>query len=173
MKRLTFEDGMDEIYAAFGKKSPEPRVLDAAFRRVENLPDEFMAFCVKRLPDEEKLPQNLGRFMLRELWPEFLDRRPELRSQVMEHAPCQRCNMSDMPGYIRVWHTERREARVFRCTCNNAASGLEQPSDAWLMENGYVWEAPAVPENHWLRSLLGRQFRPRPEHEEYLESMEI
>ena len=65
MDRVTFDNGMNEIFACFQKAPPRGAVLDAVFKRVGDLPDEFMAWAVDAFAEEEKLPMNLGRELLR------------------------------------------------------------------------------------------------------------
>ena len=65
MVRATFDDAMDLVFAAFQKPAPRSAVLEAIFKRVSDLPDEFIIWAADALQDEEKLPQNLGRELLR------------------------------------------------------------------------------------------------------------
>lgn len=177
MKKLRYEDGMDEIYAAFGKKSPDRRVLDIIFRRVESLPDEFMDFAVERLADEEKLPQNLGRFMRFELWPAFLDKNPQLRATREELAPCPRCWPSS-PQRKRFWSPDG-ETHEIACDCcrdERAIRLLGQIPDGRLIAAGYLLAPPPLPNGAKMyrdkiaRSLGG--FKTRPRHAETLQAME-
>lgn len=71
MKMLEFEEGMDAIYAIFGKRSPEGRVLDVIWERIRWFPDGFMAYAKQCLENEEKLPVNLGRYLVDEVWPAY------------------------------------------------------------------------------------------------------
>lgn len=77
IRETDFLDALDDIYAAFGKKMPEQRIATAAYRRIENLPAEFLPYAKARLEDMEKLPSNLGLFMLKELWPDYRAEHPE------------------------------------------------------------------------------------------------
>ena len=65
MDRATFDDAMGVVFAAFQKPAPRPAVLEAIFKRVAELPDDFIIWAADVLQDEEKLPANLGRETLR------------------------------------------------------------------------------------------------------------
>lgn len=63
MDRQLFSQAMDEVFAAFGKNEPRPKILDAIFKRVGEWPDEFCAYACDALMDADKLPANIGRAM--------------------------------------------------------------------------------------------------------------
>lgn len=92
MKRLEFEDGLEAIYAAFGKNMPaNAAVIECIWQRIAHLPDEFMQFAKSRLQDMEKLPANLGLYIARDLWSDFKAEHPEkfIRAQ---NAGCGKCH---------------------------------------------------------------------------------
>lgn len=63
MDRQLFNQAMDEVFAAFGKNEPRPKILDAIFKRVGEWPDEFCAYACEALQDSDKLPANISRAM--------------------------------------------------------------------------------------------------------------
>lgn len=91
MTELYFTQMIVEVFAAFGKREPTQRIRDAVFRRIANLPDSFLPYAQKRLEDMDSLPQNLGRYLLRELWYDFLDENPRLRAAERSVYGCAEC----------------------------------------------------------------------------------
>lgn len=177
-----FFNGMEDIYAAFGKKMPEDKIVQAIYKRVKTLPDAFMDFALKCLEDEEKLPQNLGRYLFRNLWPEYLALHPELKA-IEDIACCSKC-APDMPGYRKVWQPELvlgqedYTPRIIRCTCGNAPNPKKEPiftddqllNMGWLIKSPYADKYPTMP-GKW-RNVIGKEGEMRQEHKEYLARQE-
>lgn len=118
MEKLQFANWMQALYANFGKAAPSNAVLLAVYRRIESLPDGFLAFAAEKLEDYTTLPVNLGRELRRILWPEYLGRHPELRARDEERC-CRNCS-PDVPGFF--WAYEPNGKRILcKCVCNTAA----------------------------------------------------
>ncbi len=76
MTVTAFKDGLGSVFAAHGKAFPGKEMIAAVWRRVEPLPDSFMAWAAVRLEDYEKLPSNLGRELAVVLWPQWRAEQP-------------------------------------------------------------------------------------------------
>lgn len=145
MQRVVFDNCIDGIYAAFGKNEPSARISDAIFRRVENLPDEFMLWAEDRLADEERLPANLGAYLKNILWPDFKQAHPEK----IVNIPKERCNRcGPTPGIKRFYG---KDWEVFECACDCC-------KNEWLIQRlGYwtdreLWDmgfSLALPDTAW------------------------
>ena len=141
MDNLRFFDWMKQLYGTFGKAAPQAHVVDAAYKRIEGLPDSFFPFAEEKLQDREMLPQNIGRELRTILWPEFLSVHPELRSYA---DYCPECGGT---GWIvkRIADPQGRQGygrdMAFQCVCR---AGMD---DGWTRERieeaGYVIEQPA------------------------------
>lgn len=177
-----FYDGIEDIYATFGKKMPETKVLERIYDRVKQLPDGFIDFAAKRVEDLEKLPQNIGMYLLRELWPDYLEKHSELKSR-LDLACCPRC-CPDLPGWRKIyqpevtgWGEETYKPVIIRCTCGNAPNpNHEKVYQDYELENmgfrlkcPFRWSRDNLPD--YMRSSLGEK-EIRPEHEEYKEKLE-
>lgn len=180
-----FTDGIEEIYAIFGKKVPEDRILNLVFKRIENLPDAFMDFAVRHFEDQENLPRNLGRYLFRELWPQYLELHPELRSK-SEDVYCPHCDMAcGIPGRRRVWRLEHLpwgdeyEPVLVRCACGNGPNLTNEPiySDFELESMGFILKNPYPPfdkkraMSKWLKKVVEAPSEVRPRHEAYMEEI--
>ena len=63
----TFFGMMRNIYAVFNKTVPSdssPFVM-SVWERVNHVPDEAVPYIVNQIADEERMPQNVGRAILR------------------------------------------------------------------------------------------------------------
>lgn len=147
-----FIDGIEDIFATFGKKRPEDRVVEAIYKRIKDLPDSFMDFAVKHFDDMEKLPQNIGRHLFRELWPEYLERNPEMKKS--EYACCPNCD-PDLPGWRKVYEQETTgwgeqvwKPIIVRCACGNAPNPRHEQihTDFELESMGYKLRLEYTPE---------------------------
>ena len=116
MNEASFTAYMGRIYAAFGKNMPSQAIRDAVFRRVEKFPEAFMAYAEKRLIDMDSLPQNLGRYLAQELWPDYKSANP-LMGEWRKLEPCSLCH-PDMPGFRRVYSADFSECFIWKCPCN-------------------------------------------------------
>lgn len=143
-----FESGIDEIYATFGKKKPEYRVLEAIYNRVERLPESFMAFTVKYFQNQNELPKNVGLFLMQEIWPEYLRQNPDKRAY-NEFGACPNC-LADMPGFRRVYEPFEMNGKIyyhvhiFRCPCGNAPNPNNEHvfTDDEILAKGWATRLP-------------------------------
>lgn len=164
MRRVTFEESIEKVFAIFGKNTPPDRVLDLIFNRIEHLPDDFMSFVVRHFEDQLDLPKNMGFYILRQIWPDYLQAHPELKAK-NQYCSCPRC-ANGLPGWRHVWepiYTQGRHTyvvRVVRCPCGNAPNPNNEhiPSDEELLALGWqihmpfcIW-LPGLPRN-W-RSII-------------------
>ena len=180
MTEMVFTQEFGTIYAAFSKNPPTKTMRDTLFKRIEHLPDGFMIYARQQLQELESLPQNLGRYILRHLWPDYLDAHPELRSRRQEYS-CSLCNQ-DTPGFRRVYSADFRECTLRKCPCNHdprRASAIAWTDDL-IHERGLrtardflEWskgEMPHLPEK--FRDAIGNNEPPRERHANYLRKME-
>lgn len=179
----TFSDSVERIFAIFNKKMPDDRVIETIYKRVKDLPSDFMDFAVRHFEDQENLPRNLGRYLYRELWPEYLSENPENRAHV---ELCPNC-LPEMPGYRKVWRKEsycngEKEdwfPLVIRCSCGIAPNPRKDPvySDRELLDMGLSLDRPPLKDFHRLpfeiARALGHIEKQRPDHLQILEAMEF
>lgn len=168
-----FASGIEEIYAIFGKKSPEDKVNEIIYRRVMNLPPEFMTFAVRHFEEQETLPRNMGFYLTKILWPEYLERNPHLKSYE-EKQLCPNC-LEEMPGFRRVYAKEETAQGVVwvpmevRCQCGIAPNPRNDPiySDWDLEKMGLKLKCP-YPDVQFMaakwRKVIGHNEEQRPEH---------
>lgn len=178
-----FYQGLEDIYNTFGKKMPEANVVERIFSRVKDLPDRFMQYAVKHFEDQEKLPQNMGMYLFRNLWPDFLDSNPNMKS-TLDVASCPKCD-PNIPGYRKIYEQEKTgwgetvwKPVLVRCACGNAPNPRNEPvyTDSELEAKGYALKCPF----HWdrsnmpecLRSALNASDEVRPSHAECIERLE-
>lgn len=152
MNKDVFISGIENIYDFFGRKKPEPRHIEIIFRQIKDLPDSFMDFAVKHLEMSESLPRNMGRYFFRELWPEYLERNPEMKKS--ENSCCLNCD-PDLPGWRKIYKQETTgwgekvwKPVIVRCTCGNALNPRHEPvySDFELENMGYKLKLEYTPE---------------------------
>lgn len=188
MEKFKFSSALGEIYAAFGKALPNPAVVNAIYRRVERLPDDFMAYAVETLQDREDLPKNLGLHLLRTLWPEYLSRHPGLWARGEQYG-CDNCrNLKPGNGFFFVWDTDGHE-KLAKCACNTNPDFASWPALTRYsaLKSGLLLTDPQMeaaagrlsrPDNPWhglldgLRNGRAPQPAPRPEHLRALEEAE-
>lgn len=151
MKETVCMDGLKEIYAAHGKRLPDEGIRNAIFKRIQNLPPEFMSFAIAQLEDAPSLPTNLGYHLLRELWPDYRFQHPEITS-VHDKVCCPLC-ISGYPGWRLVYKPETTAQGVetyepvqVRCTCGNISNPAFRDwpvySDRELEQQGYFLKYP-------------------------------
>lgn len=171
-----FFDGIEEIFAAFGKKMPEDRVVQAIYKRVRSLPDGFMDFAVRHFEDEEQLPKNMGHYLLRDLWPEYLSRNPDLKSH--EYARCEKCD-PNLPGWRKVyaqettgWGESFLTPVIVRCACGNAPNPNHERvySDCELEDAGLAFSLPYDPgfevfKKKWLEKEAEEDTKAEPQND--------
>lgn len=169
MKMLEFEEGMDAIYAIFGKRSPEGRVLDVIWERIRWFPDGFMAYAKQCLENEEKLPVNLGRYLVDEVWPAY---RQTAGIQTIRDCDCQECQGD---RYISAYAPDGI-SWSFPCICRKPQGGYTRKR---ILELGYSFKDPLIgkyPPNPRLNKTrkalasLGQEFPVRQRHAEYMQS---
>ena len=56
MDKTLFDRLVKETYATYGKPDPRPAVLDAAYKHVADMPDDFIVWASERLQDADRLP---------------------------------------------------------------------------------------------------------------------
>lgn len=179
MNRQTFTDALRRIYAAHGKTFSDSVAVTSIFRRVDTLPDGFIAWAADKLEDSPDLPKNLGYHLKHSLWPDYLEANPGLRASYRRDA-CPQCS-PDTPGWILGWKDRQRTA--FRCCCNSDPRFVHL--EAWTRPQveaaGYALEAPGI--DYWraqvqnwregkpyqrpcgMRGIVGRREEPkRPDH---------
>ena len=141
MNEIHFTEILGRIYAAFGKNMPAQHVRDAIYERIQPMPDAFMDYAKKRLCDMEALPQNLGLYLERDLWPDFKAANPELEG-VSQKACCPLCDPGN-PGQRRVHAPDYSWVHIWKCPCNTDPSyaGEEAWTDALIAERGFHTEA--------------------------------
>lgn len=184
MDRNIFRNGLNEIYSFFGRKMPDDRICESIFRRVKSLPDDFMNFVITHFTVQETLPRNMGYYLLRVLWPEYLNKNPDL--QAHENKCCPLC-IPELPGWRRVWGTEKtgwgdivHVPLEVRCTCGNARNPRNEPifSEYELLAKGLFLENPdkdkfTEQRERWNKSewkkVVGLQPETSEAHKEYKE----
>lgn len=169
-----FMDGIEEVYAIFGKKVPDTKIVESIYKRIKKLPERFMDYAVKHFEDEENLPRNIGRYLLRELLPEFLNKNPDLKSCEIECCP--KCDPS-VPGWRKVYEHEKTgwgdmiwKPILVRCACRNAPNPRNEPvyTNSELEDKGYSltipfhFEPEDLPEA-W-RRVIGKEEETRAAH---------
>lgn len=169
MNETTCMTALDEIYAAFGKASPTPRIRQAVYRKIVDLPNDFMVYAQRRLEDMETLPQNLGRYMLVDLWPDYLAENPQLKAQT---RACPDCD-TKTPGWFTVWKPGG-ERLICECVCrkgNDTGWTRKRALAAgYLLEDPLRANAGAFPTG-LCRKAIGHSEAPRPAHLEELEEV--
>lgn len=114
MQWVVFVDDLDNIFATFGKARPTDRILSAAYRHVENLPDDFMRYAKEKLCDAEKLPANLGAYMKNILWPDYKQAYPE--KIIRNDRPfCPRCDPNT--AGLKRYYSHDGEIHLCACDC--------------------------------------------------------
>ena len=114
MNESYFYEKLRMIYGTFGKAFPAEHIRDAIFRRVEDLPDAFMDFALKRLENQESLPANLGMHLRQLLWPDYLEKHPRLKAK---DKACPDCDPA-LPGLFWAWDAKGFRYRQ-KCACNH------------------------------------------------------
>lgn len=160
-----FYDGIEDIFAAFGKKTPEDKTIQAIYKRIQTLPDAFMDYAVKHFEDQEQLPKNMGRYLFRELWPEYLERNPEMKRSEVDCCP--NC-ISDIPGWRKVykqettgWGEQVWKPIIARCACGNAPNPGHEPvyTDFELENMGYKLKLEFTPEQKEMHETWRASFK--------------
>lgn len=165
MDRQNFDNAMNEAFAAFQKPQPRPAVLDAIFKRVSDLPDEFLAWAVDALADGEKLPANLGR-ELRRMFPAWKAE----NTPVAQHDPwANECsgdpNCPDCGG--TGWHYVYPLGALYKpglapyavpCLCNTVVDAWEDPPKKASLEElkasgRWTMRPPAMVRNRPLKPM--------------------
>lgn len=139
-----FLAGIEDIYAIFGKKRPSEQTIKMIYKRIVTCPENFIDFTINYFEDQDALPPNMGRFLIRELWPNFLDKHPELRAREYTHS-CPKC-VPDIPGYRKVWDPHGM-SHIVRCSCGNAPNpdGDQILEDEDWLAMGWYFEDPNGP----------------------------
>ena len=173
MDRVSFDETMNGVFAAFQKPAPRQAVLDEAYKPVADLPDEFILWAAGKLKEEEKLPLNLGR-ELKRLWPAFkAETTPveQYNPYANEQAGDPNCPDCKGTGWHYVYPVNCRPGTApyaVPCLCNTVVDGWEHPprkasladlkaSGRWTMRRPpMVRNAPPQPMGFSLDDLFAR-----------------
>lgn len=132
MDKHVFDGVVRELYAAFGKPEPRPAVLDAAFKAVAGLPDEFAEWASERLQDADRLPSNLGRELKRmyPAWKAEAFSAPQHDPWANECSGDPHCPDCGGSGWHYVWRRPARSGTAptaIPCLCNTVVDAWEDP----------------------------------------------
>lgn len=171
MREDYFYEKLREIYATFSKAFPAGHISAAIFKRVQNLPDDFMDYALTRLENDVSLPQNLGRYLRMELWWDYLEKHPE-QSAYYQPIGCFRCK--NQPG-IRLYWEPDGTVHPCKCVCNMdpRIAHISAPTDAELLALGYFLENPCPVTSYMpkqMRDAIGHDEPVRKAHAEYMET---
>lgn len=180
MNEANFTVYIGRIYASFGKNMPSQAIRDAIFRRVEKFPEAFMAYAEKRLIEQESLPQNLGRYLEQELWPDYKNANP-LVGEWRKQESCPLCHPA-MPGFRRVYSADFSDCFLWKCPCNTDAhyAGQIAWTDELIAQHGlhtyqewleWIEENPPKYAGKYLR-VIGHSEPIRPRHAKVLQELE-
>lgn len=168
MEKLQFLHRLDEIFAAFGKKNPESRIEGPIWSRICDLPDDFMAYAQTKLVDLERLPTNLGGYLIREILPEYQARQ---RLGLQLNGDCPECKGK---GHISAYDADENPTD-FPCVCRGGSWTRDR-----ILESGgtlanpmyYRIPWPGTPEMRKALGCLGTDFPVRERHAEYMQGVE-
>lgn len=135
MEGNTFFDMMKDIYAVFNKPVPpssSPFVM-SVWERASHIPDEAVPYIVGQIADEERMPQNMGRAILR-AWESWQANNPGR----MVHINCEICGNE---GFFWCWQQDVKTGKyqhfLSPCpACRKAEHAL--PSMRELRDRGIV-----------------------------------
>lgn len=116
---------------------------DAIYRRISRLPDAFMFYAQRCLEDMEVLPANLGRYLLHELWPDYLGENPQLKRQPARSWGCSECE--GYPGTIYAWQKKGKVYYEFSLACVCKAGFDTGWTRARALEHGFLLRDPYLP----------------------------
>ena len=170
MNNSHFCGKLREIYAAFGKGYPVAHISDAIFRRIDSLPDGFMDYALDRLENQPDMPRNMGYHLRHVLWPEYLEKHPELKTGDKMRR-CNNCS-PDLIGSFWAWDADGKRY-CLKCACNSrpdmahiqawtprmavdAGMTLSDPGTGRAQDSAYL--PPAA------RKAIGHTERPRASH---------
>lgn len=131
----TFYGMMRNVYAVFNKPVPpdsSPFVM-SVWERVNHVPDEAVPYIVNQIADEEKMPQNVGRAILR-AWESWQVNNPGK----MVHINCDVCGNE---GFFWCWKQDEKTGKYqhFLSPCPSCRkSDYPLPSMRDLRERGIV-----------------------------------
>jgi hypothetical protein len=131
MTDVTFRNEMHRLFGAHAKTASRA-ILDAVWMRVQDKPDEFMIWAVKRLCDEEKLPQNLGRYFEIVLYADWRGSKGYRREALPGCHECQN-------GFIRAWRQDGDRV-LLRCLCNQDSlyDFMRPVTSAQALRDGFI-----------------------------------
>lgn len=135
MNGNTFFDMMKDIYAIFNRPVPpesSPFVM-SVWERTSHIPDEAVGYIVGQIADEERMPQNMGRAILR-AWESWQANNPGR----MVHV---RCHVCGDEGFFWCWKQDEETGKyrhfLSPCpACRKAEYPL--PSMQELRDSGIV-----------------------------------
>lgn len=131
----TFYGMMKNIYAVFNRPVPpdsSPFIM-SVWERVHHIPDEAVPYIVTQVADEDRMPQNMGKAILR-AWESWQANNPSR----MVHDRCEVCGDE---GFFWCWKREEKTGKyqhfLSPCpACHKADYPL--PSVRELTERGFV-----------------------------------
>ncbi len=128
MNQMTCYTVLKEVFAAFQRNQPRDDVLEAIYRQVEDLPDEFCVWAGEQLKDFERLPMNLGRELRRSLLPAW---------ELMQV----RNRQADLGADAGSWRSGREDCPECRALLTDELGTFEIRGEGWH----YVWPLDAKP----------------------------
>lgn len=118
-----FFEGIDRVFAAHGKIRVSAPVKEQIFKRVRDMPDDFMVFAEEELEDYEKLPANLGREIATVLFTAYKNRQQGIALSEIT-LQCPECDGRQyITAYDRIPVTtpsgkDEHPFRTLHCVCN-------------------------------------------------------
>ncbi len=148
--KATLRKMIFNAFSAFGHHKPDDAIVDAAVAAVpDDADDGFARFAADMLAELERLPPNLGRYLVRVLYPQYVATRIAASGGSQCGLPeCSECGGS---GWHEVWRPGAAPGTAptaLPCICNLIV-------DAWssdrprkhrhsdLLRAGWTFEAPA------------------------------
>ena len=116
MNNSYFCSRLRDIYATFARGYPAAGISEAIFRRVESMPDDFMDYALERLENQPDMPKNMGYHLRHVLWPEYLEKHPQLRA-TESSGRCNNCS-PDLIGFLWAWDADGKRY-CLKCACNS------------------------------------------------------
>ena len=174
MDKTLFDRLIKETYATYGKPDPRPSVLDAAFKQVSELPDDFILWAAEKLQDADRLPANIGRELRKELFPAW--KASQMPTFTAEQFYADMCGDPQCPecrgkGWFYGWRKGAPAGTAptaIPCLCNITCDAfpdmeLKKACLADLKANGWTFHEPPrirnrppQPLKFSLQELLGR-----------------
>ena len=176
MERQDLSEAMNVVFAAFQKPAPREAVLDAIYKRVSEYPSDFIFWAADKLQEEEKLPMNLGRELVR-MYPAWkaettpVEQWDPYRNEQSGDKNCPECKGT---GWFYCYPTDPKLYKpglapyAIPCLCNTVVDSWEHPPKKASLEDlrrtgRWTFHRPPDVKNHEpthlgfsLRQLLDR-----------------